>query len=332
MNRILYIDIAKAICIILVVIGHYCPDDSPQWYQVVNRFIYSFHMPLFMFASGFVYTYRGGYSNFISKKIKRLIIPYLTCSVVVISLKLLSQGNAYVENPVSAMSYLKIFYLPEAGYFLWFIWALFLMFVITPLFKTRTARNLLFLSSIILAYLPVTFPGIFCLNQFKHMYVYFLFGIFIRENNVGDIIKNYSHTKMAITAVAFIILESAHLSMPYMHNAPQQLTSLIAAILPFVGIAFIIYASQIIGRHVNADNGRNMLLSVAAASYVIYLFHTTFEGFAKAALMKLTLDDGVWYVFTAKAALVIMAGIIFPMLLYNIAKRFKATRFLLGLK
>ena len=60
MNRILYIDIAKAICIILVVIGHYCPDSSPQWYQTVNHFIYSFHMPLFMFASGFVYAFRGG--------------------------------------------------------------------------------------------------------------------------------------------------------------------------------------------------------------------------------------------------------------------------------
>lgn len=114
----------------------------------------------------------SAYKALIIKKIKRLLVPYFTCSVIVITLKLLSQGNAYVENPVTAFSYLKMFYLPEAGYFLWFIWALFTMFLITPLFKTRTARNWMFLASIILAYAPFTLPEAFCLNQFKRMYVY----------------------------------------------------------------------------------------------------------------------------------------------------------------
>ena len=55
MKRIVTLDIAKAICIILVVIGHYIPDNSPDWYVLMRTFIYSFHMPLFMFASGFIY-------------------------------------------------------------------------------------------------------------------------------------------------------------------------------------------------------------------------------------------------------------------------------------
>lgn len=53
MQRLVFLDIAKAICIILVVIGHYHPDNSPEWYNVIWKFIYSFHMPLFMFASGY---------------------------------------------------------------------------------------------------------------------------------------------------------------------------------------------------------------------------------------------------------------------------------------
>lgn len=72
MQRLVFLDIAKAICIILVVIGHYHPDNSPEWYNVIWKFIYSFHMPLFMFASGYIYiatkreheTYKG----FIVKK------------------------------------------------------------------------------------------------------------------------------------------------------------------------------------------------------------------------------------------------------------------------
>lgn len=55
MQRLISFDIAKAICIILVVIGHYVPDYSPLWYVGVHDVIYTFHMPLFMFASGFIY-------------------------------------------------------------------------------------------------------------------------------------------------------------------------------------------------------------------------------------------------------------------------------------
>lgn len=55
MNRIVFLDIAKAICIILVVVGHYMPDNSPMWYVMLNKVIYTFHMPLFMFVSGYVY-------------------------------------------------------------------------------------------------------------------------------------------------------------------------------------------------------------------------------------------------------------------------------------
>ena len=46
-NRIVSLDIAKAICIILVVVGHYIPDSSPEWYKLIHDVIYTFHMPLF---------------------------------------------------------------------------------------------------------------------------------------------------------------------------------------------------------------------------------------------------------------------------------------------
>lgn len=89
-DRIVSLDIAKAICIILVVVGHYIPDNSPEWYKLIHDVIYTFHMPLFMFASGYVYIATKkdiGYGDFIVKKIKRLMVPYLTTSVIVISLK-----------------------------------------------------------------------------------------------------------------------------------------------------------------------------------------------------------------------------------------------------
>ena len=155
MERSATADIAKTIGIILVVIGHYNPADAPEWYHLANRFIYAFHMPLFMFASGYIYAMTGnsqnkGGGNFILKKFNRLMIPYFSTSVVIISIKLLTQQGMSVENPVTAASYIKMFYLPEAGYFLWFIWALWLIFLRAVRSKSpdrvsacRLARNLL---------------------------------------------------------------------------------------------------------------------------------------------------------------------------------------------
>ena len=53
-KRLDYIDAAKAIAIILVIIGH------SNWLSAIPRvggMIYSFHMPLFFIISGFFWKY-----------------------------------------------------------------------------------------------------------------------------------------------------------------------------------------------------------------------------------------------------------------------------------
>lgn len=57
-KRYPYVDAMKALAIILVVLGHVlagCKTETLGWDDmIVWKFIYSFHMPLFMFVSGFV--------------------------------------------------------------------------------------------------------------------------------------------------------------------------------------------------------------------------------------------------------------------------------------
>ena len=55
-REIEYISVMRGIASILVVIGHYLPENSPAWYETMNKFIYSFHMPLFFIISGYVYS------------------------------------------------------------------------------------------------------------------------------------------------------------------------------------------------------------------------------------------------------------------------------------
>lgn len=75
-QRDIAIDMMKGIAIIAVIVGHLdvCINLSGDIvYKVINRLIYSFHMPLFFIVAG--YFYRGRGLN-IWKDFKRLIVPY----------------------------------------------------------------------------------------------------------------------------------------------------------------------------------------------------------------------------------------------------------------
>lgn len=83
MKRLRYIDIAKGMAILCMVLGHtYSIQEKP----FIFVWIYSFHMPLFFITSGILYRIKKSgeekYSNLIQKKIKTLLIPYLIWNTV----------------------------------------------------------------------------------------------------------------------------------------------------------------------------------------------------------------------------------------------------------
>lgn len=78
MTRYEYLDIAKGLGILAVVWAHILVVG---W---SHRFIYAFHMPLFFFISGYLFNSAKypSFKAFISKRFKRLFIPYVIYSVV----------------------------------------------------------------------------------------------------------------------------------------------------------------------------------------------------------------------------------------------------------
>lgn len=90
MQRNQSIDIAKAVGIILMVVGHF--NGLPLWFE---KWIFSFHMPLFFILSGYLFkpkteilVIKGG--------IKSLILPYIYTTVISILMAFLltSQESA----------------------------------------------------------------------------------------------------------------------------------------------------------------------------------------------------------------------------------------------
>ncbi len=109
--------------------------------------------------------------------------------------------------------------------------------------------------------------------------------------------------------------------------------NLLTLLLPFIGILFVLELSKLIDKYAK-KTGRclNVLMLLSASSYMIYLFHTTFEGFAKALCHKLIVDTGTGYIFVVESAFIILVGVAVPVLLYNcILKRYTITRKLFGL-
>lgn len=78
-DRIDWVDIAKGIAIFLMVCGH---TSVPQ---LINKFIYSFHMPLFFIVSGMLfnpikYHFLGVYFK---KMVKSLLVPYISFTIII---------------------------------------------------------------------------------------------------------------------------------------------------------------------------------------------------------------------------------------------------------
>lgn len=78
-NRNNFVSIAKALGIICMVIGHSgCPN-------ILTKFIYSFHMPLFFICSGYffkeIYS-SADFKSFCIKKVKKLYLPYIKWSLI----------------------------------------------------------------------------------------------------------------------------------------------------------------------------------------------------------------------------------------------------------
>lgn len=73
-----WIDAAKGYGMILVILGHITE------YSPVGMIIYSFHMPLFFFMSGYLFSTKRSFGEFARNKTRRLILPYFVYAIPLI--------------------------------------------------------------------------------------------------------------------------------------------------------------------------------------------------------------------------------------------------------
>ncbi len=140
MKRDTLVDRLKGYACFLVLFGHVIMGirlagiDIPQFFWGLEKFIWSFHVALFLFLSGVVYRITGEWKSkktkhgFLLHKLYNLGVPYVAFSAVYVLINSLVGG---VNTGFQLTDLLYIWNAPIAQY--WFLYALFFLFCIWTL-------------------------------------------------------------------------------------------------------------------------------------------------------------------------------------------------------
>ena len=183
------IDSLKGFAIFLVVLGHaivYFPINLHEipWCDVLFRMLSGIHMPLFFMISGFCFSYRGNYRDFLFKKVKRILIPYFVFNLLdLIPRTLLPQFVNRSQSLAEAVTAILLY-----GGELWFLYTLFIIFAFYPMiYKWQvksTRRSLIVMASCLLLALVRIPNQAFTLYQLSGYLFFFTFGVLVKTCNI----------------------------------------------------------------------------------------------------------------------------------------------------
>lgn len=188
-NKIRWVSILQGWAMLWVVIGHAPlgePGNGPEWENVLYHFAYSFHMPLFMLVSGYLfYLTRLGTWNYldtIKDKAKRLLIPMLTFTLLAFAAKLLAPSEMNRPTGFGLNELVDAFLYPEQSPLkeMWFIASLFWLFLLMPLWKwsiKRTWTMYVLLSALVFLHFIHPDVQFLCIGKMCSYAVYFYGGV-----------------------------------------------------------------------------------------------------------------------------------------------------------
>lgn len=205
MQRNIYLDIVKGVAIILVVYGH-CIQYGTMYYVDDEYFgnplftiIYSFHMPLFMLVSGFLFY--GSISRHSAKynlrtRFTALLVPIIawnTIHLLIMDTPLLLKG---MDIPLldNAKSYLTA---------TWFLWSIFWCSIIALIVKNYLKDNII--AYILAGVVLLLLPNACGIPYHVFMYPYFITGYLWNKYNEYKRLSSLSvKTKAFILTVSMI--------------------------------------------------------------------------------------------------------------------------------
>lgn len=264
------LDYMKGVLIFLVVYAHsmywLTDSNSTEWSMRVPAFIYTFHMPLFVFLSG--YFFSGGrkrpFWETVKDKFRRLIVPHFFFNILwLVPIFLfwskyghfLTRGEDGIITARSVYGYLTMF---------WYLWCVFFSSIISNVVYKFCPRphcvNILL--ALVLYILSVLLPVRPFLNdiQMGSMYLFFVLGVLVRDHR--EIIASRKAVIAAsVVYVAFLIVLFCHSS--FAEGPLQELGKVGGIVCSYHFISFL-YT-----RHF----AHGYFLSLSRNTLFVYIYH-----------------------------------------------------------
>lgn len=314
-----WVDYAKALGIILVVYGHVAKGLSSagieaqfKSFETITSIIYSFHMPLFFFVSGFFFynslKKRGG-TKLILRKLDTVVYPYLIWSIFQGIIEVFLSN--YTSGDVTFSEVFSLLWLPRAQF--WFLYVLFIFFsvstIIFSLFSKKTVILLFLLSIVLYVYSP-NFSVNLIIRLIKGYFVFFVFGIFF---------SLYFKVEQISTLFSLSLLTSGFIISQYLFHVTLGLhysdIGFESLLLALVSILFLVSLSSQISRLIP----NKVLANIGKLSMAIYLMHTLASSGARIVLSHIVNI----YSFEFHIIAGCLIGILIPLFIVKIMNKLK---------
>jgi polysaccharide biosynthesis protein PslL len=330
-KRIEYIDIAKGIGILLVVLGH---NDFEVISLFVQRLIYSFHMPLFFFLSGYFLNTAVPFFDFFKKRFNALLKPFLFTIFLIYfaSVSFEKMGfNTAITRIVKSL-YGSGHYLDWVQ--LWFLPHLFAVSLYAFLFIALVSRlrNRWLTWGILLGILALAVPFLHAFYPFPFSILgkdYELWGLpfsfdlvfvtgffFILGHEVRQVTSEKTFDNWLFLVVTGGVVLLLNLLFPYEIDFNIRLyeSFLVNTAEAILGILFVLALSRQIELH--SARLASFFKYLGSISLIILLFHVPIQAFWAQKVVNVT-DN-----FPLGIAIGFVMGVLGPILIYEIFIRF----------
>lgn len=126
-NRDVHLDNARGVLITLVVVGHVIAQIDTAASDVLNSWIYVFHMPAFVALAGYFSRSYAGNPRQLKSLVTKLLVPYVVFQVLLAVVDLVFDGGTFDPHLV------------VPAFSMWFLLALFTWRLLTPVLRQLRA-------------------------------------------------------------------------------------------------------------------------------------------------------------------------------------------------
>lgn len=341
-RRVKWVDTAKGIGIILVLLGH-APRDIMRleysWIDFGYYFIYTFHMHFFFFLSGYLFIYSAkeqpgmGIFAFLRRKAKGLLVPWLLISLLVYSLIILvnkiSLARVMLEGTFLEQMPLKEYWLESLSgdnpycTHVWYMYTLFfvqiLVFLLLKIYQRLTEREkeplqfwiiLEVISVVVYLFLPVGLP---VLVSIKGYILYYLLGAICCRAGLEKMTR---FSWWMVFGPIICIMNVIAVDMGRWNNALGQYA--VSCLCVFFGAPIMILLMVCAARKIGEKSP--LLTWLGKNSFMIYLFHQPFGCAVLGTVLVLLLPKKLVY-YLLIMILCIIASVGIPIIVEKVSKK-----------